>query len=78
MENLKVRDKVFYISRGLIYRGKIISIQEDEYTIERIPNKNSIYLMKKRAANDFGKKIIYVDTCNAGLVLSEVYKEMYS
>ena len=31
-----------------------------------------------RAANDFGKKIIYVDTCNAGLVLSEVYKEMYS
>lgn len=48
MENLKVRDKVFYISRGLIYRGKIISIQEDECTIERIPNKNSIYLMKKR------------------------------
>lgn len=31
-----------------------------------------------RAANNFGKKIIYVDTCNAGLVLSEVYKEMYS
>lgn len=48
MENLEIGDKVFYISRGLIYRGKIISIQDGEYTIERILNKNSIYLMKKR------------------------------
>lgn len=31
-----------------------------------------------KAANDFGKKIIYIDTCNAGLVLSEIYKNLYA
>lgn len=48
MGNLKIEQKVFYINRGLIYKGKIISIQERQYTIERMPNKTTLGLMKKR------------------------------